>query len=63
MQSYAKSPQEKKAKALNVDLNSQGNTFLKKKSSSPAVNVKKHKIQLVSKSIDSSLISALNVQE
>ena len=44
MQSYAKSPQEKKAKALNVDMNSQANTFLKKKSSSPGVAVKKHKI-------------------
>lgn len=41
------------------------NTFLKKKSQSPGANanVKKHKIQLVSKSIDSSLITTLNVPE
>ena len=43
-QSYAKSPQDKKIKSLNIDMNSQGNTFLKKKSSSPGANIKRHKI-------------------
>lgn len=65
MHQYAKSPQEKKAKALNVDMGGSQNTFLKKKSQSPGANanVKKHKIQLVSKSIDSSLITTLNVPD